>query len=123
MRRALHPDLVKRIVWTDPKTGRSKMYQYSASQLIRDTQAGWGSRKAGDKRTPMAKRQKDIIFVDRFKDMAVVRTEATWGVDYIGLVKFNGKWKIINVLWRQYDDEEGRHLDEWHPKTINSNQP
>jgi hypothetical protein len=35
--------------------------------------------------------------------MGVVRTEAAWGIDYISLAKFNGKWKIINVLWRHRD--------------------
>ena len=115
MKRALHPDLVKRTVWTDPKTDRSKMYDYSAPNLIRDTQSGWGERKAHGKRTPITQRQKDMVILDRFKDMAVVRTEANWGIDYLGLAKFNGRWRIVNVLWRHKDDEEGRQLPKWHP--------
>jgi len=77
MKRALHPRLVKRMVWTDPKTGRTKMYELSASKLIRDTQGGWGDRKARVKRTPVAQRQEDMTILDRYKDMAIVRTEAS----------------------------------------------
>ncbi len=103
MRRALHPKLAKRMVWTDPKTGRSRVHEYSASKLIHDVQAGWGGRKSGAKRAPTGQRQAEIKILDRFKDMGVVRTEAAWGIDYISLAKFNGKWKIINVLWRHRD--------------------
>lgn len=104
MKRALHPKLAKRIVWTNPKTGRSGVYEYSASKLIRDVQAGWGGRKAHSRRTPKAERQTDIKILDRFKDMGVVRTQAAWGFDYLSLAKYNGQWKIINVLWRHHRD-------------------
>jgi len=100
MRRALHPKLAKRLVSTDPKTGRSKIQEYPASKLIHDVQAGWGGRKARAKRSPVAERQTDLRILDRFKDMAVVKTEAVWGIDYIELAKYNGHWKIFNVLWR-----------------------
>lgn len=103
MKRALHPKLAKRIVRTDAKTGRSEMHEYPASKLIHDVQAGWGGRKTHAKRTPVAERQTDITILDRFKDMGVVKTEASWGIDYIELAKYNGHWKIINVLWRHKD--------------------
>ena len=104
MKRALHPKLAKRIVWTNPKTGASRIYEYTAARLIRDVQSGWGARKAHTRRTPKAQRQADIEILDRFKDMSVVKTKAVWGVDYISLAKYNGEWKIINVLWRHYKD-------------------
>jgi hypothetical protein len=104
MKRALHPKLAKRIVWTNPETGRSRIFEYPATKLIRDVQSGWGRRKAHARRTPVAERRADIKILDRFKDMGVVRTEAAWGVDYISLAKYNGDWKIINVLWRHHKD-------------------
>jgi len=120
MKRALHPRLVKRMVWTDPKTGRTKMYELSALKLIRDTQGGWGDRKARVKRTPVAQRQEDMTILDRYKDMAIVRTEASRGIDYIGLAKFNGKWKIINVLWRERDDTTGHLFAKNASEVVNS---
>jgi hypothetical protein len=104
MKRALHPKLAKRVVWTNPRTGRSRLYEYPAAKLIRDVQAGWGGRRAHSKRTPVSKRQLDISILDRFKNMGVVRTDAAWGVDYLSLAKYNGRWKIVNVLWRHYED-------------------
>jgi hypothetical protein len=42
----------------------------------------------------------DIQILDRFDDMCVVKTEARWGIDYIHLAKWNGEWKVVNVLWK-----------------------
>ena len=103
MARALHPKLAKRIAWTNPKTGRTRIYEYTARRLIRDVQAGWGARKTGGKRRPISERRIEIKRLDRFKDMAVVRTAAAWGVDYISMAKVDGNWKIINVLWRHWE--------------------
>ncbi len=103
MKRALHPKLAKRTAWTNPKTGRTRVYEYPASKLIHDVQAGWGGRRKGDRRAPLAARRAEVRILDRFKDMAVVRTAATWGVDYLSLAKVDGNWKIINVLWRHWE--------------------
>ncbi|MEO8635749.1 MAG: nuclear transport factor 2 family protein [Gemmatimonadales bacterium] len=42
MTRALHPELVKRIVHTD-SAGRSRLEQMDAARLIKGTEAGCGS--------------------------------------------------------------------------------
>src|ERR687885_2060058 len=42
MERALHPELAKRIVRTDPKSGRSSIGMQSAMTLIGGTRAGYG---------------------------------------------------------------------------------
>lgn len=102
MRRAVHRKLAKRTAWTNPKNGRTGIYEYPAAKLIRDVQAGWGQRKTGGKRRPVSERRIEIKLLDRFKDMAVVRTGAAWGVDYLSMAKVDGKWKIINVLWRHW---------------------
>src|SRR5918912_821839 len=51
MERALHPELAKRIVRTDPKTGNSQLGQMSAMTLVLGTRAG------GGKQTPKEKQQ------------------------------------------------------------------
>ena len=40
-----------------------------------------------------------VTIVDRSDLIANVKLEAAWGVDYIHLTKYSGKWMIINVLW------------------------
>ena len=93
MERALHPELAKRIVRTDPKTGRSALSQMSAMSLVQ------GTRRGGGKDTPKEKQQKDITILDIFQNAATVKVVASDWIDYLHLAKFNGRWVIVNVLW------------------------
>jgi hypothetical protein len=91
MEQALHPDLAKRIVNTDPKSGRSMLGQQSAMGLVLATRSGFGKKTA--------ERQEDVTILDRFQNAAVVKIVANDWIDYLQVGKFNGQWKIINVLW------------------------
>ncbi len=93
MEMALHPELAKRMVYTDPKTGRSQLNQMSAMTLVQYTRLGGGSR------TPKEKQRKEVTILDRFNNAAVVKVVAADWVDYLQEAKVNGEWKIINVLW------------------------
>ena len=93
MERALHPELAKRIVRTDPKSGRSGLASQSALTLINGTKAGGGTR------TPEARRLKDVRILDIFENAASVRVEASDWIDYLHIAKWNGRWVIVNVLW------------------------
>jgi len=92
MERALHPELAKRIVNTNPN-GQSRLDSMGAMTLVQFTRAG------GGKRTPEDKQQKDVTILDRYENMAQVKVIAADWVDYLQVAKFNGQWKIINVLW------------------------
>lgn len=92
MARALHPELAKRIVYTD-SAGTQWLRDMTASELIRGTRAGGGSR------TPRAERRNDVRMLDIFQDAASVRVDAGAWVDYLHLRKWNGRWVIVNVLW------------------------
>jgi putative lumazine-binding protein len=93
MTRALHPELAKRIVRTDPKTGRSSLGQMSAMTLVNNVRMG------GGKQTPEAQQRKDVRILDVFQNAAVARVDASTWVDYLQLAKWNGQWVIVNVLW------------------------
>lgn len=93
MERALHPDLAKRIVRTDPKSGRSRLDQMSAMGLV------LGVRSGGGKTTPKEKQQKDVTILDVYESAASVKVIASDWVDYLHLAKYNGRWVIVNVLW------------------------
>ena len=95
MERALHPELAKRIVTTDAATGRSQLGQMSAMTLVQSTRAGYG------KKIPVEKRQKDVTILDRFGNAAVVKIVASDWIDYLEEAKYNGEWKIVNVLWER----------------------
>ena len=40
-----------------------------------------------------------VKVLDMTPRMASVRTDADWGVDFMHLVKVDGVWKVVNVLW------------------------
>ena len=92
MARALHLELAKRIVMTDPQ-GRSRLGQQSAMTLVQNTQRG------GGKDTPADKRRDEVKILDIFQNAASVRVQASSWVDYLHVAKSNGRWVIVNVLW------------------------
>ncbi len=93
MESALHPELAKRMIFTDPKTGHSQFNHMGAMQLVQNTRRGGGSK------TPKEQQTKEITILDRFNNAAVVKIVASGWVDYLEEAKVNGEWKIINVLW------------------------
>src|SRR5262245_23205383 len=44
MESALHPELAKRMIYTDPKTGRSQFNHMGAMALVQGTRRGGGSK-------------------------------------------------------------------------------
>ncbi len=92
MERALHPELAKRIVHTNPQ-GQSRLDQMSAMSLVQGTRRGFG------KQTPKEKQLKEITILDVFENAASVKIVASDWIDYLHIAKFNGRWVIVNVLW------------------------
>ena len=93
MEGALHPELAKRIVVTDPASGRSRLMQQSAMTLVLNTRSGGGSQTAA------AERRHDVAILDIYGGAASARVRASTWVDYLHLAKVNGRWVIVNVLW------------------------
>lgn len=93
MEKALHPELAKRIVRTDEKSGRNRIEHMSALTLINGTKSGFG------KNTPKERQQKDVFILDVFGNTASVKLIMSDWIDYLHLARWNGEWKIVNVLW------------------------
>ena len=93
MESSLHPELAKRMIYTDPKSGRSQFSHMGAMALVQ------GTRRGGGKQTPKEKQLKEVTILDRFQNAAIVKVVASDWIDYLSAAKFNGEWKIINVLW------------------------
>ena len=90
MERALHPKLAKRMVWAD-SAGKSHLVDMTAPELVQGTKA--------HPPVPAAERRKDVQILSAFGNAAVVRIDASEWVDYVQEIKWNGSWKIINVVW------------------------
>lgn len=95
MGRALHPELVKRIVVHDTATGRSVLQNMGASALVNGTRHGYG------KTTSRERQEKEVRILDVFGNAATARTTMADWIDYMQLAKVDGRWVIVNVLWER----------------------
>jgi hypothetical protein len=43
---------------------------------------------------------KEVVIFDISDQTASAKLTAVWGIDYIHLAKYDGKWKFVNVLWQ-----------------------
>lgn len=98
MERALHPDLAKRIVFTDEETGDSELGEMGADQLVAGAERGIG-KNAPDKRA-------DVTILDIYQNTASVRIDAGEWIDYLHIARWNNQWVIINVLWAVRPDQD-----------------
>jgi Putative lumazine-binding len=93
MEQALHPQLAKRIVETDPKSHKSVLSQMGSKELVQYTREG------GGQKTPAKRRQADVSVLDIYQGAASAKVIAADWVDYLHLSRWNGGWVIVNVLW------------------------
>ncbi len=93
MEEALHPDLVKRFMVKLP-SGKNILNSVSAKTMVEYTRAGGGTK------TPKEKQKNEVIILDVSESIATVKAISYDYIDYAHLAKSDGKWKIINVLWR-----------------------
>lgn len=91
MERALHPHLAKRLVYQDQQ-GRSRLVDITALELVQSTRSGAG-------KIAPAERRDSVTILDVFGNAALARIDATTWVDFLELIKWNGRWVIVNVVW------------------------
>lgn len=102
MERALHPRMVKRTFWKDKATGKDYLRETTTESMILLAES---YNKNGDKFPASPK--KEVILLDVSERVASVKLVADDWIDYMHIVKINGTWKIVNVLW-QFNDV-GQH--------------
>jgi len=98
MERALHPDLAKRVLMPDPRSGKGRVEHMSAMTLVQYTRNGFG------KETPSDQRKAEVKILDIFGNTASVKLEMHDWIDYMHMVRVRGEWKIVNVLWELTPD-------------------
>ena len=100
MAKALHPELVKRIVVRDTATGRTMVQGMGTSVLVNSTRHGYG------KETPRERQQKDVSVLDVFGNAASVKAVMADWIDYMHMAKVDGRWVIVNVLWERKPEKD-----------------
>jgi hypothetical protein len=95
---ALHPRLVKRSVFRNKTAEKDFVSEYFAENMIILAET---YNVKGDKfpKNP----RKEVKLLDVSARTASVKLIADAWIDYMHIVKENGDWRIINVLW-QYNE-------------------
>ena len=94
--RSVHPDLAKRGFWRDPaKPAYEPQSTMTFAQLMA-LAASWN--KAGTRDTSVKK----VEVLDVLDQTAVAKVTASWGIDHMQLAKYDGRWKIINIVWQAH---------------------
>ncbi len=101
MSKAVLPTLAKRIVgWSKDHTKNGNVLsEMNGEQLVEATKKGFG------KNIPKERQVKNITILSIYNNSASVKTEMADWIDYMHLGRWNGEWKIINVLWEMKPQE------------------
>ena len=92
--RSVHPDLAKRGFFVKKGETAYNPHVMTYAQLVELA-------KNYNKDGHVAKdAPKEVVVYDISDQTASVKLTAVWGIDYMHLAKYEGKWKIINVLWQ-----------------------
>ena len=92
VKRALHPDLAKRRVLGETADERLGLQRMSREELVDLT-------KRGALKTPQSEWNRSCRILDVAGNVAAVRVETPWFVDYFHMGKFGERWVIVNALW------------------------
>ena len=93
--RSVHPRLTK--LGFSKKQGAS---DYSESPMTYDQLFNLAGSWNKDGKRPIATAPKEVVVYEVLDQTASAKVTALWGIDYMHLAKYDGKWKIINILWQ-----------------------
>ncbi len=94
--RSVHPDLSKRGYYR--KQGATEFTNSPMSyQQLFDLAGTWNK----DGKRAIDKAPKEVVVFEVLNQTASAKVTALWGIDYMHLAKYDGKWKIVNILWQE----------------------
>jgi hypothetical protein len=93
MDKALHTDLVKSAPVFVAQTKGTVISSLSKSYMMETTKMGIG------KKTPRENIKNEVKILDINDIIACAKVKSTDFTDYLQLVKSNGQWRILHVLW------------------------
>jgi hypothetical protein len=92
--RSVHQDLAKRGFWRKPQDkAYGPQLTMTYEQLVNLART-WN--KDGKQDTSIKK----VDVLEVLDQTAVAKVTASWGIDYMHLAKYDGRWKIINIVWQ-----------------------
>ena len=92
--RSVHPDLAKRGFFMGKGDTSYTPLTMTFAQLI-ELAKTYNKSGRVPKNAP-----KEVVVYEVSDQTASAKVTAIWGIDYLHLAKYDGKWKIINILWQ-----------------------
>ena len=92
--RSVHPDLAKRGFYRRQTDAPYETAAMTFQQLV-NLAKNYNKEGKIPKDAP-----KEVIIYEVLDQTATAKLVAEWGIDYLHLAKYNGKWMIVNVLWQ-----------------------
>jgi hypothetical protein len=94
--RSVHTDLAKRGYFR--KKGETTFSNEPMTyQQLFDLAGRWNK----DGKRPIATYPREAVVYEVLDQTASAKVTAMWGIDYMHLAKYDGKWKIVNILWQE----------------------
>ena len=94
--RSVHPQLQKRGFWRDNATAPWGPQETMTFEQLVNLSKTWNAKKTRDTTI------KKVEVYDVADQTASAKVTAMWGIDYLHLAKYDGRWKIINILWQAH---------------------
>ncbi len=92
--RSVHPELVKRGFFIKKDETAYTPSTMTFAQLV-ELSKNYNKSGKLPKDAP-----KEVVVYEVSDQTASAKVTAVWGIDYLHLAKYDGKWKIINILWQ-----------------------
>lgn len=92
--RSVHPELAKRGYFKKKGETDYSSQPMTFQQLV-DVAKNFNKNGRVPKDAP-----KEVVIFDVSDQTASAKLTAVWGIDYMHLAKYNGKWMIVNILWQ-----------------------
>lgn len=93
--RSVHPQLAKRGFLRSSTGGYGPMSFMTYEQLVA-LAGSWNKDRTRDTSI------KKVEVLDVLDQTAVAKVTAQWGIDYLQLALFEGRWKIVNIVWQAH---------------------
>ena len=99
--RSVHPDLKKFGYWRPDEQADFKDGQPMTFEQLRKLAGVYNQDGRISDDAP-----KDVKVFEVMSRIASAKVDAAWGTDYFQLVKEDGKWKILQVVWQSPDKRD-----------------
>ena len=94
--RSVHKNLTKRGFWREPSETTYRPESVMTFDQLMKLTASWN--KDGKRDTSI----KQVEVLDVLDQTASAKIVAMWGIDYMHLAKYDGRWQIINIVWQAH---------------------